>query len=100
MFKLNCWEVMKCEREPGGRQTLDLGVCPASQEKRLDGIHDGTNAGRSCWILAGTLCKGEVQGTFARKFDNCKACKFYLNVRKEESSKFKLSPVLIKIITD
>lgn len=65
-------------------------------EERLDGIHDGTNAGRSCWIVAGTFCKGEVQGTFAQKFDNCKECDFYNKVREEEFPAFKLSGILLQ----
>jgi hypothetical protein len=29
--KLNCWEVKKCGREPGGVKVKELGVCPASE---------------------------------------------------------------------
>ncbi|MDH4164450.1 MAG: hypothetical protein OEW15_17440 [Nitrospirota bacterium] len=39
-----------------------MGLCPAAAEEALDGVHDGTNAGRSCWVVAGTLCKDSVQG--------------------------------------
>lgn len=35
--KLNCWEFKKCGRELGGAHVHDLGVCPATEEKRLDG---------------------------------------------------------------
>ena len=99
MPKLNCWEFKKCEREPGGRRAPDLGVCPAAQEDRLHGIHDGTNAGRSCWVLAGTLCKGEIQGTFGVKFRDCGTCNFYQTVKREEFPNFQLSAVLIKKIS-
>jgi hypothetical protein len=27
--------------------------------------------------MAGTLCGGEIQGSFARKFGNCRKCRFY-----------------------
>lgn len=30
-----------------------------------------------CWTIAGTCCKGKVQGRFAQKFNNCMACEFY-----------------------
>jgi len=96
MKKLNCWEFKKCGREPGGTQVHDLGICPATTEKRFDGVHEGTNAGRTCWILAGTLCSGEVQGTFARKYKTCEACDFYIMVREEEFPKFQLSAILLK----
>jgi len=64
-------------------------------EESLDAVHDGVNAGRTCWIVAGTLCKGEVQGTFAQKFSNCKECDFYISVREEEGTSFELSAVLL-----
>ena len=86
MTKKNCWEVKKCGREPGGAKVKELGICPASTEKRTDGINEGKNAGRACWALAGTFCGGKVQGSFAAKMSNCMACDFYKEVQKEEGS--------------
>ena len=80
----NCWEVKNCGRQPGGAKAAQLGICPASTETRTNGMNHGTNAGRACWALAGTLCGGVVQGTFASKMANCKACEFYNTVRAEE----------------
>ena len=74
-MKLNCWEFKKCGREPGGVHVRELGVCPAATEGRLDAVHGGRKAGRACWVVAGTLCKGETQGTFAVKFGACEACR-------------------------
>jgi hypothetical protein len=37
-------------------------------ESRLAGTHDGKFGGRACWIVAGTLCGGKEQGTFAKKY--------------------------------
>ena len=93
--KLNCWEFKRCGRQPGGIHELELGRCPATMEESLEGVHDGVNAGRACWIVAGTLCKGEVQGTFAQKFKNCKECDFYISVREEEGADFALSALLL-----
>lgn len=95
MSKLNCWEFMDCGRNVGGRNVAELGVCPVSKEVRMDGVHGGANAGRSCWVVSGTLCKGEVQGSFAKKFKNCEACNFYRTVKSEEFPHFKLSAVLV-----
>lgn len=81
---LNCWEFKKCGREPGGRYSHDLGVCPATTATRLDGLHGGTNGGRACWFVVGTLCNGEVQGTYARKYKSCIYCDFYKKVKEEE----------------
>ena len=82
--KLNCWEFKGCGREPGGENIADCGICPASIEEKLDGIHGGKNAGRACWAVAGTMCEGEAEGTFARKQKMCSECDFYLTVRGEE----------------
>jgi hypothetical protein len=95
MKKMNCWEFKKCGREPGGAREKHNGVCPAAVEKKLDGVHGGKNAGRACWVVAGTMCGGQIQGTFAKKYSNCKTCDFYLKVKNEESPEFQLSIVLL-----
>ncbi len=94
-MKKNCWEVMKCGRQAGGLRSRELGICPASTEARLDGSHGGRNAGRACWVVSGTLCKGEVQGMFARKYGECSKCAFYGRVKGEERSRFVLSATLL-----
>lgn len=90
MKKVNCWEFKKCGREPGGNKEDELGVCPAAEDSSRDNIHNGTNAGRQCWVVAGTLCKNEIQGTFAKKLVNCLECDFYQLVRKEEGKDFQI----------
>jgi hypothetical protein len=94
--KINCWEFMKCGRQSGGEHAKDGGVCPASREARLDGIHGGNNAGRACWIIAGTMCGGEVQGSFAKKVRNCNVCDFYKQVEKDEGKEYLQATVLLK----
>jgi len=93
--KLNCWEAKKCGREPNGAKAAELGVCPVTVESKLDGTHGGRHAGRACWVVAGSLCGGKVQGTFAAKFENCENCDFYAKVRQEEYPDFKYSSVLL-----
>lgn len=94
-MKLNCWEFKKCGREPGGRKAAELGVCPSAVCEDLNGAHGGKNAGRSCWVIAGTLCGGTVQGTFAAKYKNCEVCDFYKTVKAEERGDFHLSIALL-----
>ena len=96
--KINCWEFKKCGREPGGAKVAELGVCPAAQEKIFDGIFGGRNSGRACWVVAGTFCKGEVQGTFAQKFKNCAKCEFFRRVQEEEGEGFLPVNVLMNYI--
>ncbi len=82
--KLNCWEFKKCGRQPGGHKVAELGVCPATMFADLDGTHGGKNAGRACWAIAGSLCGGKIQGTYAQKLHNCWRCEFMNKVKQEE----------------
>ena len=88
--KLNCWEYMGCERQPGGSMVLTLCKCPAAVVTAYpDGKYNGgVCLGRRCWRMVGTLCGGEVQGTFARKIEHCQKCSFYQKVKKEEGENF------------
>ncbi len=85
-MKINCWEFKKCGREPGGKKAADLGVCPSATETALDGAHGGKNAGRACWVVAGSLCGGKIQGTYAQKLLNCWRCDFMNTVKREENA--------------
>ncbi len=86
-MKLNCWEFKKCGREPRGAKVAELGMCPAAVEVRTNNMNSGTNGGRACWAITGTLCGGKIQGTFAAKLANCLQCEFYQLVGREEGSR-------------
>jgi hypothetical protein len=88
MQKQNCWEFKNCGREYGGARSIEMGVCQAATERRINGVHGGLNGGRACWVVAGTLCGGQVQGSFATKLANCKECDFYNVVSSEEGEGF------------
>ncbi len=60
---VRCWEVKNCERE----------ACPAY----------GHESRPRCWEVAGTLCGGVVQGTFARKLKDCRECEVYQHARED-----------------
>ena len=100
MHKLNCWEVQGCGRQPRGVNVADLGICPASVEEWADGMNGGRNGGRTCWALAGTLCRGEVQGTFAIGLANCMRCPFYLQVAREEGQELLTSRTILSVIAE
>lgn len=89
-MKLNCWEVKKCGRQPGGEKVKELGVCPAALDTSAHGCNQGLNGGRICWAIAGTFCGGVIQGEFAQKQSSCMTCDFYDQVRKEQGSRFAL----------
>ena len=92
----NCWEYEKCGREPYGKNVKTMGVCPAATEAKLDGVHGGKNAGRACWVVAGTLCDGKVQGIFAQKYSTCRDCDFYQKVQQENFTDFQVSVSLLQ----
>lgn len=77
---------MNCGRELGGKNIGTLGVCPAACEPAFDGFNRGKNAGRLCWLVAGTFCSEVVQGTFAEKRLSCRGCKFYKTVQDDEGT--------------
>ena len=92
----NCWEFKRCGREPGGSKTAELGVCPSATVASFNQKNSGVNGGRVCWVVAGTLCGGKVQGTFAEKLTNCLQCEFYMKVRQEEGAAFVTSKQLLR----
>jgi hypothetical protein len=86
--KRNCWELAHCGKEPGGTRIGEMGVCPAAVEGALDGLNAGENAGRICWVVSGTYCNGEIQGTAARKELTCRFCEVYRQIKEEEGADF------------
>ena len=83
-MKQNCWEFKKCGREQGGPHAKEFGPCPVVSYTALNGLHGGKNAGRACWVVAGSLCGGKVQGSEEQKRKACWECDFLHQVKKEE----------------
>lgn len=96
---MNCWEFKKCGREVNGSRSRELGVCAASTETRVNGVHGGTNAGRCCWAVVGTLCGGTVQGGFETKVIQCLNCDFYKATwREEQGANYKTPSEILKML--
>lgn len=55
-LEVRCWEKKNCNKKD----------CPAYK-----------NAFGRCWLIAGTMCGGEVQGKFAIKYKSCTECEVY-----------------------
>lgn len=51
-----CWQQLDCDKDD----------CPVYGREHS-----------RCWLIAGTFCRGEVQGQFARKLKNCRLCDVY-----------------------
>lgn len=78
MKKINCWEYKRCGRGPNEKND-----CPASRDETLNGVHGGTNAGRACWVVAGTGAD-TVSGTYALATRDCLRCGFFRLVESEQ----------------
>jgi hypothetical protein len=89
--KRNCWEVMKCGRQFGGERVEVDGLCPAGSPNEYDGVNGGQYAGRFCWAIAGTLCKGKPSCAYALKIQDCSHCEFFREIVKEHAFDFALT---------
>jgi hypothetical protein len=106
MQKLNCWEIMKCGRAPGGDKAEELGVCPAAIDTSSNNTNEGINGGRVCWAVAGTLSGRNVCGHYAKNKSSCMTCKVFKQIKSEEGADFSItkltqrtgSPVLQRIL--
>ncbi len=96
MKRKNCWEVMNCQRQPGGEKVEELGTCPATLPNKYDSFNKGKHGGRFCWAIAGTLCVGKLEGAaYIDKLGNCIHCKFLEQVSEEEAQDFVLFPKIL-----
>lgn len=55
-----CWEIKQCGKKG----------CPAYG-----------NRDRRCWMISGTFCRDEIQGSFHEKIEACRKCDFYLSAQ-------------------
>jgi hypothetical protein len=61
--KVRCWNYNECGHEKDS-------LCPAVSE----------NAGKSCWLVAKTLCGGRVHGEHTQRTKSCEGCAFYIYI--------------------
>ncbi|MDA8082247.1 MAG: hypothetical protein M0024_01150 [Nitrospiraceae bacterium] len=59
--KMHCWEYMQCGHEKDAS-------CPAVVYR----------AGRMCWLVSGTLCRGNTPVIISRKHKDCRGCDFFV----------------------
>ncbi len=98
LMKRNCWQVMNCGREPGGINAEKQGLCKAATNEKADGLNEGKNGGRACWVISGTFCTEKTEGTFAIKLESCLQCEFYRLVSVEEGLDFLPTKALLNIL--
>lgn len=78
MKKMNCWEYKRCGRGPNGKND-----CPTGRDETLNGVHGGINAGRACWVVAGTGADA-VSGSYALSLRDCLRCGFFRLVESDQ----------------
>ena len=78
----NCWEIKDCGREPNGKNVSLYGICPVSVEVNLDGIHNGKNGGRCCWVVTQDINNDNVIISCYEKALVCRSCNFYNSVKE------------------
>ncbi len=86
MARKNCWEFMRCGREPDGAKASELGVCPAATFTSADGFAGGKSGGRACVYITGTFCSGTLAGTRKDISKNCVTCDFYRQLKLEHGA--------------
>ena len=69
-----------------------------TQAVSRQGANGGKNRGRACWAIAGTLCGGKIQGSYAAKTAHCMQCEFFKQVRTEQGPTFeRAADILAKL---
>ncbi len=89
-MKSNCWDITQCGREEGGKLSTQLGVCAASVDQYYDGTNGGTNAGRCCWRVCGSMFGGNRKCQMLDSVDSCQDCIVYRTVLQEEGRLLRL----------
>jgi diguanylate cyclase (GGDEF)-like protein len=64
-IKVNCFSIKGCTKKD----------CPVYGNSKC-----------RCWLIAGTMCGGEVQGAFAKKYKSCMECSVYRDIVYKDST--------------
>jgi hypothetical protein len=75
---------MQCGREPDGKYAKKYGTCPVATKVVANGLNEGTNGGRICWVIAENGCKGKVKCSDRHRKYSCFQCEFRYKVIADE----------------
>lgn len=84
MDKLNCWEFMKCGKEPHGAHLKGSAPCPVAVESSAHGLNGGINGGRICWVINDILRQCDVNCSHVHHQSSCFSCEFRYKVTADE----------------
>jgi hypothetical protein len=80
----NCWQVMRCGREPHGVNAAAEGICPVPTFFAADGFCGGRNGGRACYHIRDLLrARGTPVGCVSGE---CPDCTFGQSLHAEHRS--------------
>jgi len=82
--KPNCWDFMACGYGPDSTSP-----CVVVSDQDSEGTNGGTNGGRLCWSVGGTL-SGERELAEGARTGNCLVCPFFHLVKSQEGPAFQL----------
>jgi len=64
LYLAKCWEVKNCSKKD----------CPAYKSRNL-----------RCWLVSGTFCRDEIQGSYHEKIEECRKCDVYKKAQNHNS---------------
>ena len=80
----NCWEVIRCGREPHGPHAAERGICPVTTFIAADGLCGGRNGGRACHHIRELML---ARGTISEcDGGECQGCAFLLTLEVEHAA--------------
>jgi len=80
MKRLNCWEFMNCDRGPKSKDN----PCPVAREITANGLNNGINGGRLCWVIIDSLDLRNIKCSERHDSSSCFVCEFRYRVLTEE----------------
>ena len=76
------------KNEPCSTTMEDFDLHPSATEEKAGNPKNEKTEGRACSVIPGTVCEGMIQGTFIEKFEECKSCEFYQEIKEKEENNF------------
>jgi chemotaxis signal transduction protein len=66
-------------------QKLNMKRCWIEKQCGKEGCPGYENTDHRCWMISGTLCRDEIQGSYREKIEACRQCDFYQSAIKDSA---------------
>ena len=84
MNEINCWDYMNCGNGPEGFNSTKSGACPVAKDNKADGLNNGINGGRLCWVIAENSPLDAIKCSELHLKSSCFSCEFKYKVTAHE----------------